>query len=89
MVSKDGDENMLRREVFQEMRILDQIIQNTTVHHDGEDFKYTDICARWDDECFSNDILNLDYIMDEVNKENRYLVLKQLELNVNSFNLIR
>ena len=66
IVSKDGDDNLIRREVFQELRILDQIIQNTTAEYEGESFKYDDVCARWEDECFSNDILNLDYIMDDV-----------------------
>lgn len=56
----------MRREVFAELRILDDIIQNTTAVYDGERYTYDDICARWDDSCFSNDILNLDQIMDEV-----------------------
>lgn len=66
ITSKDADPNLIRREVFEELRILDQIIQNTTVLFDGVDYSYDDICARWDDACFSNDILNLDQIMDEV-----------------------
>lgn len=49
-----------------ELRILDQIIRNTTVYHDGEEFQYADVCAKFQDECFNNDILNLDKIMDEV-----------------------
>lgn len=57
---------MIRREVFQELRILDQMIQNATAVYEGESFTYQDICARWENECFHNDILNLDYIMDEV-----------------------
>lgn len=52
--------------MFKELRILDQIIQNTTVYHDGEEFKYEDVCAKFQDECFNNDILSLDKIMDEV-----------------------
>lgn len=57
---------MLRQEVFAELRILDDIIQNTTVYHDGEEYTYKETCARWENECYTNDILNLDYIMDEV-----------------------
>lgn len=45
---------------------MDQIIQNTTVYQDGEEFKYADVCAKWQDECFNNDILSLDKVMDEV-----------------------
>lgn len=57
---------MIRREVFQELRMLDQLIQNSTASYDGEQYTYRDICAKWENECFHNDILNLDYIMDEV-----------------------
>lgn len=28
--------------------------------------RYDDICAKWVDSCFPNDILNLDYVMDDV-----------------------
>lgn len=66
VTARDGDPNLLRREVFAELRVLDEIIQNTTAWYDGEEYTYDDICARWDDACFSNDILNLDQIMDEV-----------------------
>lgn len=57
---------MIRREVFEELRILDGMIQNATVTYDGETFTYKDVCARWQGECFENDILNLDQIMDDV-----------------------
>lgn len=66
VIPNDGDNNLLRPEVFKELRILDQLIQNTTVFQDGEEFKYADVCAKWQDECFNNDILSLDKIMDEV-----------------------
>jgi hypothetical protein len=46
--------------------MLDDIIQNTTTEFDGEVFSYLKICARWEGECFTNDILNLDYILPEV-----------------------
>lgn len=46
--------------------MLDNIIQNTTVQYEDEYFTYQDICAKWINECFKNDILNLDYILDDV-----------------------
>lgn len=52
--------------MWKELRLLDDIIQNTTVEYDGEVFSYKEICARWEGECFTNDILNLDYILPEV-----------------------
>ncbi|XP_062562304.1 patched domain-containing protein 3 [Armigeres subalbatus] len=66
IVSKDEDKNLLRSEVWKELRQLDGIIQNTTVHYDGDTFTYRDMCARWENECFLNDILNLDQIIGEV-----------------------
>lgn len=59
---------MLRQEVFNELRYLDALIQNTTAEYDGELFAYKDICARWNNECFRNDILNFtgNFTMDEI-----------------------
>lgn len=57
---------MLRVEVWKELRYLDDLIHNMTVNYQNEYFTYNDICAKWFDECFQNDILNLEYIMEEV-----------------------
>ncbi|KAI4461441.1 patched-related [Holotrichia oblita] len=65
VTSKDGNKNMLRKEVWKELRLLDDLIQNATVLYEDEYFTYQDICAKWNNECFKNDILNLDYIIDE------------------------
>lgn len=67
VIPKHGT-NMLSVEVWKELRILDGIIKNATIVFGEENtqYKYEDICARWVDHCFENDILNLDYIMDEV-----------------------
>lgn len=65
---------MIRREVFQELRLLDNMIQNATANYDGESYTYHDVCARWENECFYNDILNLDYIMDEVSSIELHLL---------------
>lgn len=73
ITAKDGDRNLIRREVFQELRILDEIIQNATVHYDGQTFNYNDVCARWENDCFQNDILNLDYLMDDVSYTERII----------------
>jgi len=64
---------MLRVEVWKELRILDELIQNTTAHFEDQTFSYKDICAKWIDDCFQNDILNLHHVMEEI--ENRELNL--------------
>lgn len=57
---------MLRVEVWKEMLLLDELIQNTTAHYDDETFTYRDICAKWITECFQNDILNLHHVMEDI-----------------------
>ncbi|KAF4520468.1 hypothetical protein B566_EDAN004719 [Ephemera danica] len=65
VVAQDGG-NMLRTDIWREMRILDGIIQNATAYLDSEYFTYRQICARWVDECFRNDVLELDHVLPEV-----------------------
>jgi hypothetical protein len=65
VVAQDGG-NMLRTDIWREMRQLDEIIQNATASLDGEYFTYRQICARWVDECFRNDVLELDHVLPEV-----------------------
>ncbi|KAL1462487.1 hypothetical protein WDU94_014318 [Cyamophila willieti] len=66
-IPKHGD-TMLTKEIWKELRLIDEIVHNTSIVY-GEDntvYRYEDICAKWVDSCFPNDILNLDYVMDEV-----------------------
>lgn len=66
IIAKDDNENLLRQEVWRELRLLDDLIQNATVEYDGDTFTYRQACAKWETECFSNDILNLDQILEGV-----------------------
>ena len=67
ILPKEGDD-LLSVEVWREMRLLDDIIRNASIRFgdDEELFTYREICARWEGECFDNDILNLDKIMEDV-----------------------
>ncbi|XP_073969926.1 patched domain-containing protein isoform X2 [Rhodnius prolixus] len=67
LLPKEGD-NLLSVECWKELRLLDSIIRNTTIKfgEENEKFTYEDICAKWGNDCFENDILNLDKIMEEV-----------------------
>ncbi|XP_012282501.1 patched domain-containing protein 3 [Orussus abietinus] len=73
VVPKDGDPNMLRTVIWEELRLLDGMIRNATAKFEGQEFTYEKICARWLDECFANDILSLHHVIGEV--ENRELNL--------------
>ncbi|CAK9817866.1 Patched domain-containing protein 3 [Anthophora plagiata] len=66
ITSKDGNENLLRTVVFDELRELDSIIRNAKATYEGEEFTYSQICAKWLDDCFTNDILNLHHVIDDV-----------------------
>ncbi|XP_063378289.1 patched domain-containing protein 3 isoform X2 [Cydia fagiglandana] len=69
IVSKDNNTNMLRAEVWKELRQLDELVQNITVTlPNGETFTYKEECAKWEGQCFTNDILNLDKIIEEVER---------------------
>lgn len=67
VLPKEGDD-LLSVEVWHELKLLDEIIRNASIvfGEEQETFSYRDICAKWEGECFENDILNLDKIMDEV-----------------------
>ncbi|XP_058795764.1 patched domain-containing protein 3 [Phymastichus coffea] len=70
VLSKDNDTNLLRSVIFEELIVLDQMIRNATAVYDGETYNYAKICAKWLGECFTNDILELDQIIEDVeNKE--------------------
>ena len=62
VIPKNGD-NMLRVEVFKELRELDELIRNVTAVYDTETFSFDQICAKWFDQCMSNDILNLHHLL--------------------------
>ncbi|XP_031621390.1 patched domain-containing protein 3 isoform X2 [Contarinia nasturtii] len=66
ITTKDGDRNLIRPEIFQELRTLDGLIHNATATYDDEIYRYEDICARSLGDCFENDILNLDEIINDI-----------------------
>ncbi|KAK0078399.1 hypothetical protein PV325_002536 [Microctonus aethiopoides] len=66
IIPKDGSNNMLRRVIWDELKQLDDIIHNITAYHEGKSFTYEKVCARWLDECFNNDILDLVHVIDSV-----------------------
>ncbi|XP_017764306.1 PREDICTED: patched domain-containing protein 3 [Eufriesea mexicana] len=68
ITSKDGNDNLLREAVFRELMELDKAIRNTKAVYEGTQFTYNQICAKWLDTCFSNDILDLYHVIDDVEK---------------------
>ncbi|XP_076180343.1 patched domain-containing protein isoform X2 [Ptiloglossa arizonensis] len=73
VTSKDGNDNLLRTVVFDELVQLDKVIRTAKATYEGEVFTYEQICAKWLDKCFTNDILKFTDIIEDV--ENRELNL--------------
>lgn len=92
VIPKDNDTNMIRREIWDELRVLDGIIRNATAVYEGEKYTYDQICARWLDQCFSNDILNLDAIIELVyahSDDYNYFLRRGLTLSTRLIKTIR
>ncbi|XP_070168172.1 patched domain-containing protein 3 [Polyergus mexicanus] len=68
VIPKDGGNNMLKSSIWEELMKLDQLIKNIKAKYENEEFTYEQICARWLDECFTNDILNLHHVIDDVER---------------------
>ncbi|XP_012135579.1 patched domain-containing protein isoform X4 [Megachile rotundata] len=64
ITSKDGNNNLLRTAVFDELLELDRLIRTAKATYDGAEFTYSQICAKWLDTCFSNNILDLHHVID-------------------------
>ncbi|KMQ86971.1 patched domain-containing protein 3 [Lasius niger] len=64
VIPKDGGHNMLKSSIWEELMELDRIIRNAKAKYENDVFTYEQICARWLDECFTNDILNLHRVIE-------------------------
>ena len=53
VTAKDGN-NILQPEIWTEVKSLQDMIVNLKVTHEGRDYQYQDICAKWNGECYTN-----------------------------------
>ncbi|XP_023229978.1 patched domain-containing protein 1-like [Centruroides sculpturatus] len=60
---KRGGGNMLDENVFSNVSLIDEVIQNVTFDSDGKQKGYLDVCALSNDKCFQNPIIE---VMSEV-----------------------
>ncbi|XP_067123914.1 patched domain-containing protein 3-like [Centruroides vittatus] len=58
ITAKDGG-TLLKENIFQEMKILDDIIRNITVISNGQILKYKDICGHRFESCLNNSIFDI------------------------------
>ncbi|XP_067135046.1 patched domain-containing protein 3-like [Centruroides vittatus] len=70
--SKNGD-NVLRQYVFNDVLKLNHFIQNISILLDGDVLKYKDLCARNEEQCFRNSILDLNATIGRLEKRKYFL----------------
>ena len=59
MVTGRGGKSILDPEVWPEVRLIQEQILDMTVEYEGREYGYTDICARWKGECYTNSLLSV------------------------------
>ncbi|XP_023231665.1 patched domain-containing protein 3-like [Centruroides sculpturatus] len=69
---KDG-ENMLEKNVFLEIKSVDELIRNITVIVEGREIKYNDICGRIHQKCFENPIIEILPEVDDIISKKKVL----------------
>ena len=66
---KDGG-NIFRRECFDEILVVDALARNVSVTVGGPGGKrrlaYADLCARWENKCFSSETIKINNVIDKI-----------------------
>ena len=65
VVAKDRG-TMLRETIWKALKEVDDLVHNISVHDDGHDYKYKDLCSQIYGQCVENNILNLDHLIPRV-----------------------
>ena len=59
MVTGQDGRSILHPEVWTEVRSIQNRILEMKVEFEGEEYGYTDICAKWDGDCYTNSLLSV------------------------------
>lgn len=57
VTARDGN-SVLEPEVWAEVKSLQDVIVNLRVSHEGREYQYEDICAKWNGQCYTNSLLS-------------------------------
>ncbi|XP_065559917.1 patched domain-containing protein 3-like [Artemia franciscana] len=73
IVTQDGG-SLLRKVVWDEIDLLDQLVKNITVTFDEDEYGWEKLCATWGDQCWTDTILGIKEIIAEVEQSETHLV---------------
>merc|ERR1719288_480797 len=65
VAAKDGG-SMLRSHLWDQLLPLLQVIYNVTVVHEGNQLRYAQLCAQWNQYCYDNEILRMAGLMPDI-----------------------
>lgn len=57
---------LLRQDVFKEIVALDKLMHNISIIWDEDEYRYDNLCAAWEGDCYENDVLELDDSMADI-----------------------
>lgn len=84
MIETKGDKSIFDRDVFDELKYIDEMVRNITIVSEHRPWRYKDMCARKNRKCFKNDILSYENRLDDM-LQGRYSIDYPLELDNTTF----
>jgi len=85
VVAVDGG-TLLRKSVWDEILALDKVVHDVKFEWDEDEYNYDSLCARWEETCYENDVLELghDGMMEKIESGNISLTFPVM-LNPDTF----
>ena len=59
MVTSRNGQSILQPQIWSEVKQLQDMIVNMKIDHNNSQYQYKDICAKWNGECYTNNLLSL------------------------------
>jgi len=87
IITSKNETNILKSEIWSQIQAVDDLIQNQTIHYEGQSFQYKDMCSKWLDSCHQNDILELGDMLQEF-EAGKTKIGYPVGLNPNSFKVM-